>query len=294
MTNHLLALVLAFTAALCIDIGLVLLKVRGDAVASRAIGRLPSVVATYVRDPLWLLGLFFQPLGYSLYLWALEMAPLNIVQTTMSSGVVIFVVFAVCFLGERLTRVEWGAMGAVVVGMILLGISLSPDAESSQSLIDPWVVFYLSLILLGLSAVAWFALASPGQPNRRGMALGIVSGLLLGLASIYARGLALHLAESPPGQLLRYAVTTPYAPLTLCANMAGFFLLLGAFRGERASIVLALSATLSNVVPILGGMIALGEVLPSDPRLATSRLLAFSLTLGGAALLLRFDPTPLR
>ena len=294
MTNHMLALVLAFTAALCIDIGLVLLKVRGDAVASRAIGRLPSVVATYVRDPLWLLGLFFQPLGYSLYLWALEMAPLNIVQTTMSSGVVIFVVFAVFFLGERLTRVEWGAMGAVVVGMILLGISLSPDAESSQSLIDPWVVFYLSLILVGLSAVAWFALASAGQPNRRGMALGIVSGLLLGLASIYAKGLALHLAESPPGQLLRYAVTTPYAPLTLCANMAGFFLLLGAFRGERASIVLALSATLSNVVPILGGTIALGEVLPSDPRLATSRLLAFSLTLGGAALLLRFDPTPLR
>ena len=294
MTNHLMALVLAFTAALCIDIGLVLLKVRGDAVASRAIGRLPSVVAGYVRDPLWLLGLFFQPLGYSLYLWALEIAPLNIVQTTMSSGVIVFVAIAVCVLGERLTRLEWGAMGAVVVGMILLGISLSPDAESSQSLIDPWVVFYLSLILVGLSAVAWFALASPGQPNRRGMALGIVSGLLLGLASIYAKGLALHLAESPPGQLLRYAVTTPYAPLTLCANMAGFFLLLGAFRGERASIVLALSATLSNVVPILGGMIALGEVLPSDPRLATSRLLAFSLTLGGAALLLRFDPTPLR
>jgi len=294
MTNHLMALVLAFTAALCIDIGLVLLKVRGDAVASRAIGRLPSVVARYVRDPLWLLGLFFQPLGYSLYLWALEIAPLNIVQTTMSSGVIVFVAIAVCVLGERLTRLEWGAMGAVVVGMILLGISLSPDAESSQSLIDPWVVFYLSLILVGLSAVAWFALASPGQPNRRGMALGIVSGLLLGLASIYAKGLALHLAQSPPGQLLRYAVTTPYAPLTLCANMAGFFLLLGAFRGERASIVLALSATLSNVVPILGGMIALGEVLPSDPRLATSRLLAFSLTLGGAALLLRFDPTPLR
>lgn len=294
MTNHLMALVLAFTAALCIDIGLVLLKVRGDVVASRAIGRLPSVVVTYLRDPLWLLGLFFQPLGYSLYLWALEIAPLNIVQTTMSSGVIVFVAIAVCVLGERLTRLEWGAMGAVVVGMILLGISLSPDAESSQSLIDPWVVFYLSLILVGLSAVAWFALASAGQPNRRGMALAIVSGLLLGLASIYARGLALHLAESPPGQLLRYAVTTPYAPLTLCANMAGFLLLLGAFRGERASIVLALSATLSNVVPIVGGMIALGEALPSDPRLATSRLLAFSLTLGGAALLLRFDPTPLR
>jgi hypothetical protein len=76
--------------------------------------------------------------------------------------------------------------------------------------------------------------------------------------------------------------------------MAGFFLLLSAFRGERASIVVALSATLSNIVPVLSGMIAFGESLPSDPRLATSRLLAFSLTLGGAALLLRFDPTSLR
>ncbi|MEK6661752.1 MAG: hypothetical protein AABY63_07720, partial [candidate division NC10 bacterium] len=187
----------------------------------------------------------------------------------------------------------WGAMGSVVLGMILLSISLSPDADGSQSLLDPRVVFWLSLILVGLSAVAWFALATPRQPNRRGMALGIASGLLLGLASIYARGLALHLAQSPPRQLLRHAVTTPYAPLTLFANMAGFFLLLSAFRRERASIVLALSATLSNVVPILGGMIALGEALPSDPRLATSRLLAFSLTLGGAALLLRFDPSVL-
>ena len=293
MTDHLMALVLAFTAALCIDIGLVLLKVRGDAVASRVIGRLPSLVTGCFKDPLWLLGLFFQPLGYGFYLWALEIAPLNIIQTTMSSGVVIFVVFAVCFLGERLRRLEWGAIGAVVVGMILLGISLSPDADGSQSLIDPRVVFWLSLILIGLSAMAWFAMATPRRPNRKGMALGIASGLLLGLASIYAKGLALHLAESPPGQLLRYAVATPYAPLTLCANMAGFFLLLGAFRGERASIVVALSATLSNVVPILAAMLALGEQLPADPRLATSRLLAFSLTLGGAALLIRLNPSVL-
>ena len=294
MTGHLTPLALAFTAALCIDIGLVLLKIRGDVVANRTIGgRLPSLVAGHFRDPLWLLGLFFQPFGYGLYLWALEMAPLNIVQTTMSSGVVIFVVFAICFLEERLTRLEWGAMGAVVVGMILLSISLPPDAEGRQSLLDPRVVFWLSLILVGLSAVAWFAMATPRRPNRRGMALGVVSGLLLGLASIYARGLALHLAQGPPGQLLRYAVTTPYAPLTLCANMAGFFLLLGAFRGERASVVLALSATLSNVVPILAAMLALGEQLPADPRLATSRLLAFSLTLGGAALLIRLNPSVL-
>lgn len=294
MTNNLKPLALAFIAALCIDVGLALLKVRGDAVASRVIGRLQSLVAGYARDPLWLLGLLLQPIGYGFYLWALELAPLNIVQTTMSSGVVVFVVIAVCVLGERLTRLEWGAMGAVVFGMILLSASLSPETESRQSLLDPQIVVFLSLILVGLSAVAWFALATAGQPARRGMALGIVSGLLLGLASIYARGFALHLAQGPPGQLVRHTLTSLYAPLTLLANVVGFVLLLAAFRGQRASIVLAISATLSNVVPILGGMVALGEPLPSDPRLATSRLLAVSLTLGGAALLLRVDPTSLR
>lgn len=289
------ALLLAFVAALCIDIGLVLLKVRGDVVANRTIGgRLPSLVTQHLKDPLWLLGLLLQPIGYAFYLWALEIAPLNIVQTTMSSGVVVFVAIAVWFLGERLARLEWGAIGAVVGGMILLGISLSPEAEGRQSLLDPQVVLILSLILVGLSAAVWFAMATPRQPNRSGLALGVASGLLLGLASIYARGLALHLAQSQSGDLLHSAVTTPYAPLCLMANMVGFALLLAAFHGGRASIVLALSATLSNVVPILAAMLALGERLPVDNWLAIARLLALALTLGGAALLLRFDPSSLK
>ena len=294
MTDEPKALVLALAAVTCTDIGFALLKVRGDLVADRAGGRLPSLLAGYVRDPLWLLGLLFQPLGYGLYLWALEMASLNIVQTAMSSGVVIFVLFAVCFWGERLDRLEWGAIGAVAVGMILLGMSLSQDAESGPATINSRGVLSLSLLLVGSCVLAWFVLARSGEPDESGIALGIGSGLLLGLASIYAKGLALFLAQSPPGQLLRDAVATPYAPLTLFANMGGFFLLLGAFRGKRASVVVALSGTLSNVVPILGGMVAFSERLPADPLLAISRVLAFSLTLGGAALLVRLNPTSVK
>jgi uncharacterized membrane protein len=288
-----MALILAFLAAVCIDIGLVLLKVRGDAVARRVAGGLRSSLTGYATDPLWLAGLFLQPIGYGFYLWALEVAPLNIVQTTMSAGVIIFVLFAVCFLGERLTGVEWAAIGAVIVGMILLGISLSSDAEGSQSPLSPRVVPILSLVLVGLSGVTWLGLSAPGQPNRTGLAPAVSSGLLLGLASIYARGLALHLTETPRGDLLSSAVTTPYGPLCLLANMAGFFLLLAAFRGGRASIVVALSATLSNVVPILAAMVVLGESLPMNPLLAASRLMAFLLTVGGAALLVRLNPTVL-
>jgi len=62
-------------------------------------------------------------------------------------------------------------------------------------------------------------------------------------------------------------------------------------RARRASTIVALCGTLSNVVPILGGMLVLGERLPTEPLLAASRLLAFALTLGGAAFLVRLSPS---
>jgi len=293
MIHHLTALVLAFVAAVCIDAGLLLLKVRGDRVAGAAEGRVRALFVGYARDPLWLLGLLFQPLGYGLYLWALELAPLHLVQAVMSSGVIIFVLFAVSVLGERLTGFEWGAIGSVIVGMILLGVSLTPDAESARPHSDPYIVLYLSLILVGLSALTWFAPAVLGTSDQRGTAVAAASGILLGLASIYARGLALVVADSRAGEGLGRAVASPYAWLTLLANLVGFALLLAAFREGRASIVLALSATLSNIVPILAAMLALGERLPSDHWLAAFRLLALVLTLGGAALLVRVNPSGL-
>jgi len=171
----------------------------------------------------------------------------------------------------------------------ILGSVLSGLAWDYHSL-----VFFRILQALGggpMFPAAMTIMYAAFPPQERGMALGIASGLLLGLASIYAKGLALFVAQSPQGHVLQYALTSPYAPLTLLANLVGFFLLLGAFREERASIILALSATLSNVVPILAAMALLGERLPADPRLGMSRLLAFILTLGGAALLVRLNPS---
>jgi uncharacterized membrane protein len=290
MTHQLMPLALGLAAAVCIDAGLLLLKVRGDRAAGAAEGRAHASLECCARDPVWLLGLLLQPLGYGLYLWALELAPLHIVQAVMSSGVIIFVLFAVGFLGERLTGFEWGAIASVVAGMILLGLSLTPDAESGRQQSDPQVVLYLSLAVVGLSALTWYAPPILGMPDRRGEAIAIASGLLLGLASIYARGLALVIANSRVGEGLARAAISPYAFLTLLANLVGFALLLAAFREGRASIVLALSATLSNVVPILAAMLALGERLPADDWMATSRVLALLLTLGGAALLVRLSP----
>jgi len=46
-----------------------------------------------------------------------------------------------------------------------------------------------------------------------------------------------------------------------------------------------LSSALSNLVPIAGGMLAFGESLPAEPRLAAMRVAAFAMTIAGGLLM---------
>jgi uncharacterized membrane protein len=281
------ALVLAGVAALTFDTGILLLKARGDRLPPLRWRAGLAVLRAYGGDPLWVLGLFLQPAGYGLYLWALELGPLAIVQPVMSAGIVLFVAFAVLILGERIHPSEWAAIGAVGLGLLLLGSSLAPEGELAAAGGGAWAVGGYSaaiLVAAGAASAGW------ARGRATGVALGIWSGALLGLASLYAKGLASVLSRSGEGPWLAALVGEPYLYLTAIGNVLGFGVLLSALRNCRAGVVFTLSSTLSNVVPILGGMAAMGERLPEGPVAGAIRVASLMLTLGGAAYLARFDP----
>ena len=281
------ALVLAGVAALTFDAGMLLLKARGDRLPPLRWRAGLAVLRAYGGDPLWLLGLFLQPAGYGLYLWALGLGPLAVVQPVMSAGIVLFVAFAVLILGERIHAPEWAAIGAVGAGLFLLGSSLGPGGESAAAGGGAWVVGGYSAAVLVVAAAA-----SAGWARGRatGVTLGIWSGVLLGLGSLYAKGLATALSRPAEGPWLAALAGEPCLYLTAIGNVLGFGVLLSALRNSRAGVVFTLSSTLSNVVPILGGMVAMGERLPERPVAAALRVASLVLTLGGAAYLARFDP----
>lgn len=287
MTEVKEALLLAALAAFCTDVGLILLKQEGD--------RLPPLgwqaglagLKAFYQDPLWLAGLFLQPIGYAFYILALERGPLSVVQPVMSAGVLLFVAFAAVALREPIGVREWVAICATAIGMGLLGLSLSPSTDLQPVQIDRSSLILFSTLLLGL---AW--LAGLGMKGRnRGLWLGIESGLFLGLASIYAKGFAIAISKVPSQGIWASLAFNPYLCLTLLSNLIGFALLLGAFQRSRAGIVLPLSAALSNLVPIAGGMVALGERLPLREAMVL-RLAAIVLTISGATILARYSPSP--
>src|SRR5262245_18863201 len=143
------ALLLAALAALCTDIGLILLKQEGDKLPPL---RWQTGVATSTAlawNPLWVVGLFLQPVGYACYILALGRGPLSIVQPIMGAGVILFVLFAAIVLKEPIGMRAWGAIAITVTGIELLTMSLSPATDMQPARIDATALTVFSASLLG-------------------------------------------------------------------------------------------------------------------------------------------------
>lgn len=265
---------LAVLASASLAIGLYLLKRQVERLPSLGAGVRLRALWAFVQDPVWVLGLVLQTVGYALYMLALTTAPLSIVHTALNGGIVLFVILAVLGLGERVRPIEWCGVGVITGALIVLSLSLSAAPVSSGT------AHNLLLFSVGLMMASVLALVLDPAPDRL-IGLSIASGLILGLASVYAKGLANAPAISA-------ALTSPYFPLTIGTNIVGFILMQAAFQAGRGVVAMPLLSAISNFVPILGGILVYDEILPDHGPAAILRPLAFVLALAGGTLLAGF------
>jgi drug/metabolite transporter (DMT)-like permease len=267
----LVATALAALSSMAMTVGLFLLKRQAERLPSLGGGWRPSAWWAFVHDPWWLAGLGLQTVGYGMYLAALRGAPLSVVHTALNAGVAVFVVLAVVGLGERVRGWEWVGVTAVVAGMVALGASLSGTTESAQ---PPHGTAVFSLAHLGMAAAVLALDRAPG----RAIGLSVACGFMLGLSGIFAKELA-------NASSLSAALSSADLFLTLATNMVGFALMQGAMQVGRGVVVVPIFSVLSNLVPIIGGMLVYGEPLCGDGVAGLLRPLAIVLALAGAALL---------
>jgi len=268
----------AILASVALTVGLYFMKREAERLPSLDGGWRLGVWLAFIRNRWWILGLVLQIGGFALYLAALSAAPLSIVHTVMNGGIALFVVLAVFGLGERVRPAEWLGVSVITVSLIVLSISLSA-APAASGVAHGILPFSLALFLLSVLAIV----IDPAP--RRAIGLSVASGLLLGLGSVYAKGLT-----AAPSLL--EAVKSAYLPLTMVANLAGFMLMQGAFQAGRGVVVMPLFSALSNLVPIIGGLVVFNESLPSHGVAAVLRPLAFALAIAGAGLLAGFGERP--
>ncbi len=226
--------------------------------------------ALLLTDRAWMAGFAMETAGFGLYVAALSLAPLALVQSVAAGGVGILAVASARLAHRRLTRREATGAGVAVAGLVFLGVSLSGgDAGGSPgSLAD-------ILLWLGATAgAAIVALTSGRAFLRRGVGQGIAGGLFFATGDICTK------LATEGGARTLFVI-----PL-IAGYLLGTSLLQIGYQSGAALTVAGIATLLTNAVPIAAGTVILHESVPGG-ALGVIRVLAFAAVTAGAILLAR-------
>jgi hypothetical protein len=219
-------------------------------------------------DLSWLAGFAVGIGGWALYVAALAVAPLSLVQATAAGGVGILALLA-HRRGERISRRERRAVVGAVCGLALLGVSLAGGVGSARHAAVPDLVGWLVV------AVAAAALAGS---RATAAGLGVGAGVLYGAGDVATK------AATFGGAWLALVA------VVLAAHGAAFALLQLGFQRGRALTTAGTATLLTNALPITAGIVLFHEPLPAN-GLGALRVVAFVLVVASAALLTRGETT---
>jgi drug/metabolite transporter (DMT)-like permease len=232
----------------------------------------PRLLLRLASQPVFLTALGLNGLGFLLHVTALQSLPLFLVQAVIAGSVAITAVLSVRVFGMRLGPSQWGAVGLVVLGLVLLaptateGAAITPDAR------EPLV------LLAAVVAVCATAVAVRRVPGATGtVLLGLLAGTGFGVVAVCARLLPSYGLE---------LLTAPVAYVLVLAGGTAYLVYSAAMQRGSVTTATAAMVTTQTVVPAVAGLF-LGDSV--RPGLVPVALLGFALALAGALGLGRFE-----
>ncbi len=261
-------LVLALLSTVALNAGFYLQHEASGGLAKLTLRHPIASLSTLFTNRRWLVGFTTGLAGWGLYIVALAFAPLSLVQATSAGGVGLLALL-VRAGGVRLSARERTAVAASVGGLLLLGVSL--PAGTPHAAHTGWVL-PLVWVLSSLAAAA--VAAGPATlVLRPGAGLAMASGLL------YAAGdVATKAAVGGTSPVFVFALLLP-----LCHGLA-FVSLQLAFQRGSAMATAGVSSLLTNLLPIVAGIVVFSEQMPGGLA-GVLRALGFAGAVIGAALL---------
>ncbi len=233
----------------------------------------PRFLLRLLREWRYLAGLALGLIGLSAQVDALRSLPLFVAQASQSAAVPVTAVVAVRWLGLRMRRTEWLAVGAVCVGLSLLGASSSGAGNTS-----PGFGFHVDVLVVAGLLVS-VALLMDRLPRRvRGAALGLVAGLGFGVLGVAIRVL--------PGFAPAAVVLDPAAYAIVVAGVIANWSYAAALR--RGDVIVP---TVTMLIGMTVPPAVIGELLLGDHTRTGWAPVAFAgfvAALAGAVALARF------
>jgi len=218
----------------------------------------------------WLLGFGIEMSGWVLYVVALALAPLSLVQAAAAGGVGILAVMVSRYRGVPLTHLERLGAAMSVAGLALLGISLAGAHGQGSNGSYLAVAVWLGASLGGaFAAVRLLPRLIGGGP-----AYGIATGVLFAAGDVSTK------AAVGGGARVSFV-----AALVLCYGLGTMVLQAGFQRGNPLTTA-GIATLFTNALPIVAGGTIFGEPRP-EGWLGVLRLVSFGLVVAGAVALSR-------
>jgi hypothetical protein len=229
-------------------------------------------VSLLVADRDWLTGFATETAGWLVYVAALRLAPIALVQAVCASGIAVLAFATAHGHPSRLARREQLAVAVAFAGLVLLALSLVDTIQADRPPDGPAVAVWLA----GSTGAA-LLLAASRLGLARGPALGLAAVLLFAGGDISAK-LVVY------GGIWFVAVIS----LIVCYGL-GTSVLQAGFQHSDALTAAGLATLATNAVPIAAGFVLFGEELPHGTR-GTLQLAAFASIVVSAAFLARATP----
>ncbi|MCP4602748.1 MAG: EamA family transporter [Proteobacteria bacterium] len=276
------AILMAAISSITVSVGTALQKSAADRLAKLTFPPKLETIKAFLTSWRWMVAFGISFASWVFYLAAVRYAPISIVQPIMGLGLCVMALFSVFYLKEKLSTGEWTGVAAMIVGIIILGIS--SDVSEIRGLEH---VSYTGVILFCLGCIAAIIVGGLIERKRPDsinveLALGAAGGIMFGLGAVLTRTMML---EFGAGNLPLVSLLFGCSCL---ANMIGVFLMQSGFQRGRGMTVVAVLAVVNKVVAVAGGFITLGEGLPDNTVKVFLRITAFAALLGSTVLLSRF------
>lgn len=263
-----LALLITLVSACLLNVGYLLQHSVASQAPPLSLRHPIASLRSLLGNRRWLLGLTTEGGGWLLYVAALSLAPLSLVQATAAGGIGILAIMVSRVTHLPLSRRE--RMGALlsVVGLALLGVSLlgshSEGSPSGYVWISVWLV---------ASAIAAVVLTGLSRLLGGGPAWGLAAGILFAAGDVSTK-----MAVSGG------AADVAFLACLIVFYSVGTVVLQAGFQRGGALTIAGLATLLTNALPIAAGMLVFNEPFPSG-WVAAVRIMAFAAVIGGAFLL---------
>jgi len=264
-----LALVITIVSACCLNLGYLIEHGAASKLPPLTLRRPIASVKLLLKNKRWLLGFAIEAVGWGLYVLALALAPLSIVQAAAAGGIGILAVMVSRITHVPLSRVERIGVVVSVGGLALLGASLVGGHEEGSTPHAAWVASWL------IGSVACAALVVRLLPPLigGGPAWGIAAGIFFAAGDVATK---MTVSGGSTWLIFLACLIASYA--------IGTFALQAGFQRSSALVTAGLATLLTNALPIVAGMTIFEELTISGWS-GVIRVIAFVAVVVGAVML---------